>query len=205
MTATMPTPLLYTIDPSPIDVRDGWWRRHECTIDEHGIVWNGRRLAYQDITAVGYRCTTRVYNLVQRRVDRRILLGFDRTASEIRLGEAAFGPNNVASQRDTYRMILATLHELVEPRLRAQLLRALATDSIVEIGPLRLSSNHLEHRASGTRVQWRQLPSAQLDGETVVVTAAIEHIGTPLARIDALTANAPLLPELLDEAAITFS
>lgn len=205
MTATMPTPLLHTLDPVALTIRDGWRGRNEYRLDRSAVTWNNKRLAYDDIETVAYCAFRRPYNLVQRRLERRVRLGARRGGLELRLGVHAFGPNLAAQHHDAYRLLLTTLHALVEPRLRAQVLRTVAVDHAVDIGALRLSAGHLENTHTGERVEWRQLPSAQLEKDQVVVRVAVDHDTHPLARLSMLTPNAPLLPELLDEAAITFS
>lgn len=204
MTLTLPTPLLHDIDPAVLLVPDGR-RVHECRLDTVALTWNEHRIRYDAITAVAYATRARALNLVQRQVERRVRLRTATGSFELVLGSRPFGANHGATQHAAYRSVLATLHATVEPRLRAQLLRRMAAGAEVTVGPLRLTSSRIENLATGERVDWRQLPSAQLGRGVVSVSAAIEREAAALATIDMLLPNAPLLPELLDEATITFA
>lgn len=204
MTATLPLPLMHEITPAVMPVPDGR-RTVECRLDATGISWGDRHVPYDHIASVAYSCRRRPLNLVQRRVERRLVLQARSGTLEIVMGRRAFGVDHDELHGAVYQAILSTLHHVVEPRLRSAMLRSMAADEVIRIGPLELDHSGLRLAGADRRIEWRQLPTAQLEQGKVVLRATIEHPSSALARIDMLVPNAPLLPELLDEAAVTFS
>ncbi len=204
MTTTL-TPLLQNIEPVTLSTRLGRRAKFTCTIDGTGIQWGEHRLEFDDLTSLGYSTRTRRLNLVQRHLERRIRLLRGRDLFAIDLGHRSFGTDRDDEHLAIYSTVIASLHAQVEPRLRAEAIRAVAAGQSIQFGALRVSHDGLRVGHRSDRLEWRQLPVAQLEGDRVVVRATIEHDAEPLCVIAMLTPGAVLLPELLAEATVPFS
>lgn len=198
-----PTPLVHTIEPAVLTVPTR--RGHmTCLVDGDGVSWLGNRVRFDDITAVAYSTRQARLNLVQARFVRRIRL---RTASaELRLdmGVRAFGPGFEDEYRSIYTTVVAAVHARVEPRLRSEAVRAMAAGEALRIGGLQLTREGISVR-SGQRLEWHQMPEAQLEQDRVVVRGTAQYGPGALCTIDMLTLGAVLLPELLAEATLPFA
>ena len=204
MTATI-VPSLPLLSPTTFVVTRGWTETSSCVVDAGSVNWNDQHVSFTEVTGLAYGTRRRSLNLVQRRTERTIVLETDRARCIIEMGTNRFGPSDERAQHDLYATLVATLHGRVEPRLRGDLLRSIAAGGSPMIGDLELDRCGVTSAVSGTSIEWRQLPEAQLEQGMVVVRATIEHPDMPLASIPMLSTNAVLLPELLAEATFSFS
>ncbi len=199
-------PLLHAIEPMRFEVPVRWRASVECRIEPDGITWDGVCLPFARINSVAYATRSHPVNLVQSQVSRRIRLEAGAGVIDVNLGHRPFGPRVDDAHRFAHDTIVATVHDAVEPRLRAEALRRMAAGEPVAIGPLTLTHaglTHGDHHAIRP-VAWERLPVALLEGTQVVVRATVGSAEQPWT-LDQLTPNAVLLPELLEEAAQAFS
>ena len=209
MTSTSPapssSPLLGDIIEQRFDVHLS--RNHvvPCSVDATSMSWNGHTVEFSDIASVAYRMRRRSLNLIQSRIERRIIVGTPHGDLQIALGTSPFGRSNEHEQQGAYQAIVEALYERVEPRLRSEIIRSIAAGRVTQIGVLQLSHDSVSNTATGETIEWRQLPVAQIEGRRVVVRATVEHDGDPVCSMDMLTRGAVLLPELLADATIPFT
>jgi hypothetical protein len=197
------TPLPPFVAPTELRVP---LRRHEAVqlrLEADSISWGGSTVRFDEIQAVSYASRERVFNLVQRGLERRIQLVTDTTTLAIELATGAFGARHESAHSDAYRAIVDTLHVRVEPRLCVELSRAIAIGRPIFIGALRLDQSGL-HRG-GESLGWERLPDAMFDGDQVVVNAGVCRSGDIDFAIPMREPNAVLLPELVSTCADVFS
>ncbi|MFV2040138.1 MAG: hypothetical protein ACC660_07835 [Acidimicrobiales bacterium] len=202
MAATTP-PLLEEIEPAILAVpaRRG---RLTCLVDGDGVSWMDERVRFDEITSVAYATSSGRLNLVQARVERRIRLVTASGELQLDLGVRSFGTKFEDEHSAIYSTVVAAVHARVEPRLRSEALRAIAAGRTVRIGKLRLTRDDISIRGR-KRLEWRQLPEAQLERRKVIVRGTLEQNTSVLCTLDMLTPGAVLLPELLAEATLPFA
>lgn len=200
------TDLLYAIEPFDVCIPMAWRRTATCRVDGDGIEWNGSRVRFDDVVSVSYSSRKRSLNLVQRQMERRVVMATATSRMTIVMGRTPFGPRAENVRQGAYDSIVAALYQSVEPRLRSELLRAMAAGEQVEIGSLVLGSSGITNTEAPQErpMTWDRLPGAFLDGDTVRVAAAISG-GPESWTLPMSCANAVLLPELLVEAAEAFA
>jgi hypothetical protein len=205
---SMTTPFPTYVVPTSVVVPIAWRATAECSVNETGIGWNDVALAYTQITSVAYGTQVRTVNLVQRRVMRRLRIdSATGDCLDIHLARRPFGPRAEMPQQTAFALIVASLHEMVEPRLRARYLRAIAAGDTVTVGPISMNDVGMIHESDplGRPRGWDRLPIALLEADHVLVESAVAGFDQKPWVLDAMTPNAVLLPELLAEAAEAFA
>lgn len=205
MTLTDLPPTLVT--PTMIDVPLGRGRTVALSVDERSVAIGRRHVALEDVRTVAYGTHTGSLNLVQRRVERHVRLTDDAGEIELALGVHAFGARNEFVHHQAYGAITTAIHAIVEPRLRAEILRTIASGAQVQIGDLWLDHDGIRSRsrAEDTPIAWAHLPVAEFQRRLVAITATIDRADTVTWTVPMLTPNAVLLPELLIDAADAFA
>lgn len=204
-TMTILAPLPPTLGPVELTVPNGWRSTASLRTDEHGITWDGSFVTYRDITSVSYATEERSLNLVQRQICRRVSLVGRHQSLDIRLGHTALGPKADVEHHHLYQMLVDVLHVRVEPRLRAELCRHVASGDPVCVAGLTIGRDGIRHEGSGHVVGWDRLPGAMFEANRVTVRAAgHQHDDLPWSA-PMLAPNAVLLPELLADCAELFA
>lgn len=203
MALLSPTPAPF----APLELTVATSARSEIhmTIDAFDLRWDRVHVDLEQITAISYAARPRRHWGIARRVTRTIRLwSGDGAPFEIELQGGTLSHSLEAPQLAAYGAITSALYAGTEPRLRAELLRRIAAGDTVQLGHWRIDDRGL-HDTVGMSIGWEHLPTATLDGESVVITHRLECGRVERRRLCMLTPNAVLLPELLDEAAVVFS
>lgn len=200
------TPLPNCVLPTSVVVPTGWRTSATCTVDESGIVWDGQEVAYDQITSVAYSTSVHTMNFVQRRIMRHLSIRSTSVQLEIQLARHPFGPRAEHPQQSAYAAMIASLHEIVEPRLRSEYLRSIAAGDTVVIGAISMNHVGMTHESDpdGPPRTWSQLPLALLEADHVLVESAVAGVNEGPWKVNTMIPNAVLLPELLVEAADAF-
>lgn len=205
MTLTTAPPL-HRLAPLHLSVPTGWRSSAELVIRAGVIAWDEVELRLAEVDTVAYGVKPRTRNFIQLGLERRIELASSLAAIEICMGARASSTRREQAQRQAYGAIVETLHSSVEPRIRAEMLRNIASGSTVEIGDLLLTRRGIGPRSEPQQTQaWDSLPTASIDGDNVVVDLAANYPKPLRWTLRPLTPNAVLLPELLAAAAASFS
>lgn len=203
MALLSPTPVLFP--PLELNVATSPRSDLRMAIDATVLRWDELEVRLDDLTAIAYAARARRRLGVVRRVSRTIRLWQgDRPPVVIDLHGGTLARSLEGPQLAAYGAITSALYAAAEPRLRAELLRRIATGDRVQLGPWTLDARGISDD-TGLSVGWDQLPTAVLDGEFVAITHRREGGGVDHRRLSMLTPNAVLLPELLDEAAVVFA
>ncbi len=201
------TPLPNCFVPTSVVVPTGWRTTATCTVDGTGIAWDDVELAYGQMTSVAYSTQMRTVNLVQRQVRRHLSITSTDSELEIHLARQPVGPRAELPQQTAFAAMVASLHEMVEPRLRAEYLRAIAAGDTVVLGPISMNHIGMTHESDPLCAPrgWDQLPLALLEADHVLVQSAVAGVNESPWKLNTMIPNAVLLPELLVEAAEAFS